>query len=496
MLKNRQIIIIMTDTQRWDMVNCYRETGLKTPNIDRLAAAGVRFTKAYTTQPVCQPARAGIFTGQFPCSVGSWTNSHGISDTARSIGQRLSKEGVRTAYIGKWHLDGGDYFGLGVCPDGWNPEYWYDMRNYLEELTDAQREDSRKPELMRTRDFPEDICFGHRCADRAIKFINSHGGGDFFLALSLDEPHHPYICPPPFASMYEDFQFPKDANVCDDMADKPEHQRVWGAAGMKADKNNLDMRSPFWFGCNSYADYEIGRVMDAAERFAKDAVVIYTSDHGDMFHSHCLHGKGPCAYDEIARIPLIIKGRGIPAGVRRGPVSHIDIAPTVLELMGAVTPPLLAGKSLLPELADTPVRINDYIFYEFGRYEVDHDGFGGLQLMRTVFDGRFKLTVNLLTSDELYDLDEDPGEMKNLIASEAHKKQRVILHDALLNHMNEIRDPFRGYYWEHRPWRADAAPADWRNAGMTRQRVEDPYFEKLQLDYNTGLPITAATRKK
>ena len=186
-MKNKKIVLIMTDTQRWDMVNCYRETGLKTPNLDGLAARGIRYDRAYTTQPVCQAARAGIFTGLYPHSAGSWTNSYGISETARSVGQRLTLEGVHTAYIGKWHLDGGDYFGQGKCPDGWDADYWYDMRNYLEELTDRERADSRKPELMLERDFPEDFTFGHRCANRAIDFLRRHGGGDFFLAVIRQE---------------------------------------------------------------------------------------------------------------------------------------------------------------------------------------------------------------------------------------------------------------------------------------------------------------------
>ena len=135
----RKAILIMTDSQRWDMVNCYRQTGLRTPNLDALAAQGTRFARAYTTQPVCQPARAAIFTGLYPHSAGSWTNSSGISSTARSIGERLQLDGVHTAYIGKWHLDGGDYFGLGKCPPGWDPDYWYDMKCYLEELPEETK---------------------------------------------------------------------------------------------------------------------------------------------------------------------------------------------------------------------------------------------------------------------------------------------------------------------------------------------------------------------
>ncbi|MDL2232270.1 sulfatase-like hydrolase/transferase [Ruminococcaceae bacterium OttesenSCG-928-L11] len=497
MPKSRKIVFIMTDTQRWDMVNCYRETGLKTPNLDRLAADGIRYERAYTTQPVCQPARAGIFTGQYPHSVGSWTNSYGISDTAKTVGQRLSKEGVHTAYIGKFHLDGGDYFGLGRCPDGWDPDYWYDMKNFLDELTEEERYDSRKSALMWERDFPETFTYGHKCTDKAIDFLKNYNDEDFFLVLSYDEPHDPSICPPPYSTMYKDYEFPISENVYDDMHDKPEHHKVWGRRVMESDKTNLKLKAPFLFGCNSYVDYEIGRVMDAVEQYAEDAIVIYTSDHGDMLCSHNLGGKGPAAYDEITRIPLIIKGKDVPRGVvDPHPVSHINLTPTILDMMDAAMPPVLEGKSILREIDDPSVRVNDYIFLEFGRYEVDHDGFGGFQPLRTVFDGRYKLTVNLLTSDELYDVQTDPGEMNNLIASEAHGEIRDRLHDVLLNHMNETRDPFRGYYWERRPWRKDATEASWDYTLMTRQRDEDPYFEDRQLDYGTGLPIEKATRLK
>ena len=171
MLKNRKIVLIMTDSQRWDMVSCYRETGLQTPNIDRLAAEGLRCERAYTTQPVCQPARAGIFTGQYPHSVNVWTNSYGISDTAHSVGERLMLDGVHTAYIGKWHLDGGDYFGLGKCPKGWDPAYWYDMKCYLEELTEEERVMSRQASLMKTMDFSRDFLYGHRVTNRAVDFL-------------------------------------------------------------------------------------------------------------------------------------------------------------------------------------------------------------------------------------------------------------------------------------------------------------------------------------
>ena len=124
---------------------------------------------------------------------------------------------------------------------------------------------------------------------------------------------------------------------------------------------------------------------------------------------------------------------------------------------------------MLATFRDPTRRPNDSIFIEFGRFEVDHDGMGGFQPLRAIFDGRHKLAINLLSSDELYDLKTDPQEMTNLILSTApeHVAIRNALHDRLLDWMNQTRDPFRGYYWERRPWRTDARPATWGYTGMT-----------------------------
>lgn len=496
MKANKKIVLIMTDSQRFDMVNCYRNTGLKTPNIDKIAKEGVRFDRAYTTQPVCQAARSGIFTGQYPHTCCGWTNSMGIADNTHTLGERLSDKGIHTAFIGKWHLDGGDYFGMGKCPKGWDNNYWYDMKCYLEELTEQERLDSRNTALMAERDFSEDFTFAHRCSNRALDFLEKYHEDNFFLVVSYDEPHDPAICPPPYSTMYKDFEFPKSPNIWDTLEDKPEHQKIWGERLLGQDKEGLAIKNQYFFGCNSYADYEIGRVLDAIEKYAPDAVVIYTSDHGDMMYSHSLWAKGPVAYDEITRIPMIIKGRDIPKNiVDTNPVSHINIAPTVMEIMGFDIPKIFEGKSILKEI-ETGERANDYIFMEFGRYEVDHDGFGGFQPLRTVFDGRYKLTINLLTSDELYDIKNDPDEMINLINSQEYAEIRNKLHDALLDNMNNTRDPFRGYYWEMRSWRQDACKPSWDYTLMTRQREEEECYEERQLDYSTGLPMKEAVRKK
>jgi uncharacterized sulfatase len=496
----RRAIVVMTDSQRADMLGCYGHPAMKTPCLDRLAAEGLRFERAYCAQPVCGPARSTLFTGQFPHSTGCWANVMPLGETVRTVGQRLQDRGVHTAYIGKWHLDGGDYFGQGVCPPGWDPAWWYDMRTYLEELSPADRLRSRR-RTTNQEGIPASFTFGHRCADRAARFLERHGGEEFLLVVSFDEPHDPFLCPEPYASLYRDFEWPKTPDFYDELEDKPSHQQVWAESYGRRPRaqREAERRSyPDYLGCNSFVDFEIGRILDAADRWAPDALVIYTSDHGELLGAHGLWGKGPVAYDPITRIPFLVRGRGwIPAGVVHShPISHADLTPTLLEYFAVSIPTLIEGRPLQPVLANPSVRLHEAAFIEFGRYETDHDGFGGFQPMRAVFDGRYKLVLNLLTSDELYDLQTDPWECINRINDSALAAVRDRLHDALLDWMNRTRDPFRGYAWRCRPWRAHAAPPSWEDAGMTRQREEDPRYERRQLDYVTGLEMDAAVRVK
>lgn len=493
--KKKQLVFIMTDTQRWDMVNCYRETGLSTPCIDALAADGVRYERAYTTQPVCGPARAGLFTGMFPACTGSWANGMALGDNVKTIGQRLHDNGFHCAYIGKWHLDGTDYFGNGVCPDGWDDEYWYDMRRYLEEMTDDERAMSRVSTMMKFKSVPEDFTYGSHVLARALDFMERYKDEDYFLVVSYDEPHGPFLCPPPYDTMYRGYEFPRDPAVFDTLEGKPGYQKIWAAEKPHPDRSKVKMSAPYFFGCNSYVDSLIGKTVDAVP---DSAVIMYTSDHGDLLNSHSLFAKGPAAYDAVARIPFIIRD---PDGVRggvysRGPVSHIDVAPTILDYFGLTVPKVLQGGSLRATASDLDApTASPYAFIEFTRFEQDHDHYGGFQPMRAVTDGRYKLSVNLMSDDELYDTAADPFELKNLIDDPAYAEIRNRLHDAILDRMCRDRDPFRGYYWDCRPWRSDATPPNWRYRGYTRQRENEEY-EPRQLDFVNGLDMVHPQRLK
>ena len=493
----RQVIFFLIDTQGANCAGCYRpDLKLQTPNLDRLAAQGVRFESAYTCSPVCGPARSALLTGLYPHSNGVIANDMAPHLDVPTAGQRFTAAGLATGYIGKWHLDGSDYFGDGRCPPGWDPAFWFDGRNYLASLPDDEsRRLSRRvlgPAEVAQHGITSGFTHAHRTADRAIEFIHQHRDQDFFLVVSIDEPHHPSICPEPYVSAFENFLFPVP-NARDPLTDKPGAQREWARhTGPMWDSYLLErdgqtyLRHPRHFGCNSYADSQVGRVVAAVDAVTPSALVTYTSDHGDMFGSHRLFGKGPCMYDEIARIPLVVRWPGhAPIGsVAHGPVSHIDLLPTFMEYFGLPIPNLLQGRSLIRQLETPTHRTNERVFIEFNRFEIDHDGFGAFAPIRCIFDGRHKLVINLIDSDELYDIVDDPHEQRNLVADPTHANVRDGLHGQLIQWMNRTRDPLRGPHWSRRPWRKAENLSTW--GGATRPRPADESFYPRSLLYDTA----------
>lgn len=493
--KPRQAVVILGESVRYDMLNCNKQTGLKTPNLDRIAREGIRFEKAYNVQPVCSPARGAIWTGLYPHTNCVWGNSMPLADTTHTIGQRLSDHGIQCGFIGKWHLSGTDYFDTGKPAPGWNKDFWYDGRTYLGELTPRDRPRARDPKSGLDGSWPAEKCYGRRCTDRAVRFLDQFKDHDFLLVVSYDEPHHPWLCPTEFSDMYKGFDFPKTHNTDDPLTTKPELQQIWARA------KNVNAQHPIhspaqYFGSHTFIDHEIGTLLNKLDHVAPEALVMYTADHGIFLDSHCLIDKGPVMYDEITHIPFVARWKGhTPAGaVTKSLASHIDIHGTLMEFFGHEVPKTVEGKSLLSILKDPHAKVRDEAYLEFGRYSVDQDGFGGFQCVRAVTDGRYKLTINLMSTDEFYDLDADRVELDNLIHSTEHAAARNRLHDKLLQHMNTTRDPFRGYYWGRRAWRPDWV-CEWENDGYARQRENDGYLPR-ELDYNTGQTMAQAQRIK
>jgi uncharacterized sulfatase len=456
--------IIMTDTQNKSMVGAYTDARtaqtVDTPNLDRLAATGVRFERAYTTCPLCTPARSGLFTGTHPPVNGAWCNNVAPSPAIPLMGTIFGHYGYRTAYTGKWHLDGSAYFGDGVPGGGFEPDWWYDGKRYAQEIGPemfrAYRTCKTADEL-RQSGFTEDKIWGHRVADRAIDFMASAAAGDdpFCLVVSFDEPHGPHVSPPEYWEQFSAADLPKPPNYNAPLDGKPQLQHVHRASHPEVDWPTFAAGRTRFFGCNSYVDREIGRVVEAVERLCgDDTTIVYTSDHGDMLGAHGLRSKGPMMYQEITNIPLIVRLPGGPEGaVSHSLASHVDLIPTVLDLAGVERPPSLHGTSLLPVLRDPSARVRDHALVSFTRFAINHDDWGEFYPIRCAVGERYKLAINLFERDELYDLEADPYETTNLIDDPNHAAARDRLHDALLAEMDAIRDPFRSFRWGDRPWR-------------------------------------------
>ncbi|MEM6551205.1 MAG: sulfatase-like hydrolase/transferase [Planctomycetota bacterium] len=483
----RQIVLIMTDSQGVNVLGCYGAPGMYAPSIDRLAAEGVRFDRAYTTCPVCSPARSALFTGLPPHQNGVWGNGMRLLDGVPTMGQLLQDHGLKTGYIGKWHLDAFDYFGTGLAPDGWDEDTWYDMRNFLDELPPDERRRSRSWHHDPDHPVLAENTFAARCSDRGIDFLTQHTDDDFLLVVSYDEPHGPHRCPSKYRERYADFVYPGTENIHDDLSDKPDHHRAWSSyLGLEGEVKPIQADS--YFGCNTFVDEQIGRVLDAVDRHTPDALVIFTSDHGYMLHAHRLFGKGPAMYDEITRIPVIARWPGrLPTGVVEAtPVSHLDVMPTVLAAAGIEPMGHLSGSPLDRLIASkTSERA---VFSEFNRFDAAGTGMGGLLPIRSACDGRHKLVLNLASRDELYDLYADPAELTNRIGDPSCAEIRDRLHARLLQWMTDTYDPFDGWAWVAREWATPRPEGWWSGDGREPNLCPVPYDANAPtpLDYTTA----------
>lgn len=451
-------VFIMTDTQSRDMVGAYgMGEVVNTPHLDAFAASGTRFDRAYTTCPLCTPARSAMFSGTHPSVNGAWCNNVPPYGTIPLMGTLFSEAGYRTAYTGKWHLDGSGYFGDGEAGGGFEPEWWYDGKRYAEDVGPEVFERYRTGQVLERENI-----WGHRVANRAIDFLKQAGDDPFVLVVSFDEPHGPYTPPPEFADAVDPEQIPMRPNFGASLEGKPGLQQIHQRQNWKEgqDWESYRDRLKRLYVDNAYIDREIGRVLAAVEAYhPEETTILYTSDHGDMQGSHGLSSKGPMMYEEITNVPLIIRTPEHEQGqVSSSLASHVDLLPTMLELAKLPCPESLQGISLCPVLTDPAASARERALLGFTRFAINHDDWGELYPIRCMTDGRYKLSINLHDSDELYDLEEDPYEMTNLIDEEQGSVVRDRLHDALLEELDRIRDPFRSYLWGDRSWRSVRTP--------------------------------------
>ena len=467
------IIVIVADQQRRDLVGCYGCADVRTPNIDRLASEGVVFDNAYTVTPICAPARASMLTGLRPVHHGITRNPEsgevaGWDFTINPVcyHQILKDAGYACSHVGKWHV-GSELRATDCGAEGvHHPGYGYPAKHphyqqYLaegglppfslkHEMRGRYSDGSEGTILRALQDQPVEASIPYYLAEQTIARIREAAGAGkpFNIRCDFWGPHVPYIIPEPYWSMYDDAAIPEWPNYRESFEDKPIIQSryldYWGIRDLQWSDWELLVRGAY--GYTTLIDDQVGRILDtiAEVGLADDTAVIYTADHGGMVGGHRLADKGPFLYDEICRIPFVARIPGVTsAGARDANwIYNYDIMPTALELGGAGVPEGLDARSILPVLAGDETR-QSVAYVEFHGHQVPY-------CQRSIRTETHKYIFNAPEMDELYDLAADPHEMTNVAADPAVGTVLGDLRARLYDFLRSTGDPIRAFYEDTR----------------------------------------------
>ena len=417
-MKPQNLLYIMSDEHNPKMLGCYGHDQVQTPNIDKLAARGTRFTAHYTNSPICIPARAAFATGRYTHETRYWDNAMPYDGEVKGWGHRLQDEGMRVESIGKLHYRHEDLkTGFSKQPhpmhvmDGIG-QVWGSIRDPLPD---------ERPSRMLKNIGPGESNYNRYdrlIADEACTWLadesKNHDEKPWVLYLGFVAPHFPLVVPEEFFNLYPlDKLPPRKLDLEKGYVRHPWLQRMddFQQVDRKMTPEERLMGVAAYFGLCTYIDHQIGRVLDALAESGMegDTRVIYTSDHGDNVGTRALWGKSNM-YEESAGIPLIVAGEGIPEGnVSTTTTSLLDSYQTVMHGVGLDLndeEQELEGKSWfdLANAVDDPERI------AFGEYHASSSPTGAFMLRK----GRYKLIYYVEYEPELFDLEADPEETIDL----------------------------------------------------------------------------------
>lgn len=417
------VIVFLTDQQRWDTAGIHGNPLNLTPNLDRIARQGTDLHHTITPQPLCGPARACLQTGQYATEIGCHINDAPLPQDVPTLAQAFKNGGYRTSYIGKWHLAGQD-----PVPEELRGGYddWL-AANYLEFTSDAYH-----TTLYDETNAPVDLP-GYRVdalTDAAIRYLHQQRSEPFLLFLSYLEPHHQnhlddYPAPTGYREPYTGAWLPPDLAALGGSA----HQHIAG-----------------YYGMVKRLDEALGRLLDALQSLGllDDTILLFTSDHGNHFKTRNSEYKRS-GHEASIRVPTVLTGPGFRGGgMVQQLVSLVDLPPTLLDAAGLPIPQTMSGRSVLPLLRGETEGWPDDAFIQTSEAEVG----------RAIRTARWKYGViapdadpwqdahaSLYEETYLYDLQADPYELRNLIGLESHRETAAVLRDRLLRRMAAVGEP-------------------------------------------------------
>ena len=370
------ILLIMTDQQKVNSLSVYGNSVVQTPNLERLAARGVIFTHAFTPYPVCVPSRVMTFTGRYPHTNRSRTNSVLMQSDEEHLLKIFQREGYATALSGKNHcfqredLERFDY--VWECGHG-GPQNPPDETAAAAKKFISEAKVGPRAWGTATNPHPPESLGTALTVTHAINFLNNRlSEQPFFLWCSIADPHTPLQTAEPYASMYDPSTIPIPEQRDNEMDNKPVAQQLdyLALSGDKVTEEDIRRVTALYYGMNTYIDHEVGRLLDHLDASGQcnNTLIIYMSDHGEYLGEHKMIRKSKALYDCLTHIPFIVSWPGhIPEGERRDEfIEVVDIAPTILDAIGIPHPDGIQGKSFLPLSTDDHYEPRDAVFAEQG----------------------------------------------------------------------------------------------------------------------------------
>jgi len=477
------ILLITSDQQHWHTLGI-NNPEIQTPNLDKLAANGTVFTRAYCVNPTCTPTRASMITGQYPSQHGAYSLGTKLSEEKHTVGDDFQQAGYRTALVGKAHFQPtkstDEFPSLESSPimqdlDFWRrfygPFYGFEhvelARNHADEAHVGQhyalwmeanglknwREHFREPTGTRAAQkgrwtLPEKYHYNTWIAERTNALMDRYKerGENFFLWASFFDPHSPYLVPEPWDTMYDPAKVTVPGIVEGEHARNPPHfamtqeedadfsvyqepggNSCHGFGGHWRDHASLPENIALYYGMISCLDKYVGRILDRLDALGltDNTLVVFTTDHGDFFGQHGLTRKGAFHYEDLLRIPMIVSRPGvIPKRAECDAMqSLVDLAPTFLSFAGLDVPRSMTGLDQKNVWLGRQESARDHVVVE-NRHQPT------TVHLKTYIDRRYKITVYYNHDyGELFDLQEDPDERRNLWddPASAELKGRLLL---------------------------------------------------------------------
>lgn len=419
------ILWIFSDQHSAHAMGCAGDPNVDTPNLDRLAREGVHFTNAYSNAPLCSPFRACLYRGQYIATHGVTSLFRPLLPTQPTMPEVLQSHGYHTSHMGKWHLSGGDgpcHFVSPYFRPGWDDWLGWENSNRFMATTYGVG-DNPFPYLVLER-YQTDAL-----TDLTVDWLAQRRTGQpWFHVMSFEPPHSPNIAPEPYMRMFRDQPLTYRPNFVS--AEHPQRERFeQELRGYYAQIKNLDDN--------------VGRILQALEQTGQldHTIICYFSDHGDMMGSHGRRQKSR-PEEESAGIPLLVRCPGlIPSGVISDAlISAVDLMPTLLSLVNIPIPDSVEGEDLSSLLNGQRADGKDVVLIE---YESPYWPEAPQMAFRALRSGPWLYSFFLTQGPtQLFNLDDDPFELSNLIDSPDHGAVRQELQTKLADKLRSIGDDF------------------------------------------------------